>query len=133
MDKVQHFEIPADDTARAQEFYKNTFGWEINQFPMPDGQEYLGMITGPMGDDKMPSEPGFINGGLFKRNPSMPVTGPVIAATVSDINNTLEKVKSAGGEVLTDILPVADMGLYAYIKDTEGNVIGIWQNLKKME
>jgi len=26
-------------------------------------------------------------------------------------------------------MQIADMGLYAYIKDTEGNVIGIWQNL----
>lgn len=26
---------------------------------------------------------------------------------------------------------VGEMGLYAYIKDTEGNTIGVWQSLKK--
>ncbi|MDQ1668085.1 MAG: uncharacterized protein QOE40_146, partial [Actinomycetota bacterium] len=28
--RVVHFEIPADDLARAQEFYRSAFGWEIN-------------------------------------------------------------------------------------------------------
>ncbi len=31
MDKVVHFEIPADDLARANKFYSNLFGWKINQ------------------------------------------------------------------------------------------------------
>ena len=26
---------------------------------------------------------------------------------------------------------VGDMGYYSRVKDTEGNVIGIWQNIKK--
>ncbi|MGN6707852.1 MAG: VOC family protein [Candidatus Nitrosocosmicus sp.] len=29
MPTVQHFEIPADDVNRAQEFYKNVFGWSM--------------------------------------------------------------------------------------------------------
>ena len=28
MDKVIHFEIPVDDAKRAQDFYKNIFGWK---------------------------------------------------------------------------------------------------------
>src|SRR5262245_6589739 len=35
---VMHFEIPADDVARAKNFYEKTFGWTIKAFPMPDGQ-----------------------------------------------------------------------------------------------
>jgi hypothetical protein len=27
MDKVQHFEVPADDMRRAKEFYGEVFGW----------------------------------------------------------------------------------------------------------
>ncbi len=30
MDKVTHFELHADDVSRAQKFYKDIFGWEIN-------------------------------------------------------------------------------------------------------
>ena len=40
---VVHFEIPADDVARAKAFYENVFGWKIKQFPMPaGGPEYWG-------------------------------------------------------------------------------------------
>ena len=31
---IVHFEIPADDTERAKDFYAKTFGWEINKFPI---------------------------------------------------------------------------------------------------
>ena len=33
MDKVQHFEIPADDMARAKKFYGSVFGWRIQDVP----------------------------------------------------------------------------------------------------
>ena len=36
---IMHFEIPADDIARAKAFYEKTFGWKITAFPMPPGQE----------------------------------------------------------------------------------------------
>jgi len=29
MDKVVHFEIPADDVARATAFYGSVFGWDM--------------------------------------------------------------------------------------------------------
>ena len=131
MDKVQHFEIPADDLARAKKFYSKVFGWKINPFSMPGGQEYLGLHTTEVGSDHMPREPGAINGGMFKRSAELPVTGPTIAVTVDDIKKTLNDLKAAGGTVLSEIMNVADMGLYSYVKDTEGNVIGVWQNLKK--
>ena len=36
---IVHFEIPADDVARARAFYENTFGWKIKAFPMPPGSD----------------------------------------------------------------------------------------------
>jgi len=32
MNKVSHFEIPYDDQGRAQKFYQDVFGWQINKF-----------------------------------------------------------------------------------------------------
>jgi len=29
MDKVVHFEIPADDVDRAKDFYGSVFGWQL--------------------------------------------------------------------------------------------------------
>lgn len=130
MDKVQHFEIPADDVARARKFYEQSFGWRTKDWPMPDGGNYVMLHTGPMDDKNMWQETGFINGGMFKRNSKLPVTGPTIAVTVADLEATLGKVKTAGGAVLTETMTVDDMGRYAYIKDPEGNIIAVWQNLK---
>lgn len=131
MDKVQHFEIPADDIARARKFYEGTFGWNTAEWPMPGGEMYIGLRTGPVNEKMMPAEPGYIGGGMFKRKADLPVSSPTIAITVDDINASLEKIKSAGGKILGEVQTVGDMGLYAYAQDTEGNVIGIWQNLKK--
>lgn len=129
MDKVQHFEIPVDDIARAKKFYESAFGWGTMDFPMP-GMQYVGLHTGPVDDKQMWKEAGFINGGMFQRNPKFPLQGPTVAMTVENIDVAIGKVKAAGGTVVMEKMQVADMGLYAYVKDTEGNIIGIWQNLK---
>jgi uncharacterized protein len=131
MDKVQHFEIPADDTARARKFYESTFGWQTSEWPMPDGGVYIGLHTGPTDKDNMAEEKGFINGGMFKRGGEFAAKGVVITPVVEDINATIEKIKVAGGKVLAEPKTIPDMGTYAYIEDTEGNMIGLWQTFKK--
>lgn len=131
MDKVQHFEIPADDISRARKFYESSFGWNTMDFPMPGGTQYIGLHTGPVDENNMWKEPGFINGGMFQRGAGFPLTSPSIAVSVDDIDAALEKIKTAGGSVITDKMEIAGMGLYAYIKDSEGNIVGVWQELKK--
>ena len=47
---IVHFEIPADDTKRAMDFYAKTFGWEFNLFEIPstgsaETDSYYGVIT----------------------------------------------------------------------------------------
>lgn len=130
MNKVQHFEIPVDDTTRARKFYEECFGWKTAVWPMPN-MEYVGMTTGPMDEHNKPQEPSFINGGMFKRGAQFPVTGPTVAVTVDNLEEALAKVTASGGEVVMPAQDIGGMGLYAYIKDTEGNVIGVWQDLKK--
>lgn len=131
MDKVQHFEIPADDLARARKFYEESFGWKTAEWPMPGGGVYVGLHTGPTDEKYMPQEAGFINGGMFKRGGEFAAKGVVITPVVSDMNESLEKVKANGGKVLAEPKTIPDMGIYAYIQDTEGNVIGLWQEIKK--
>lgn len=131
MDKVQHFEIPADDTARARKFYEETFGWNTAEWPMQDGSTYVGLHTGPTDEKYMVKESGFINGGMFKRGGNFAPKGVVITPVVKDINTSIEKVKANGGKIIAEPKIIPDMGIYAYIEDTEGNVIGLWQDLKK--
>ncbi len=130
MDKVQHFEIPADDTKRARGFYEKVFGWKTMDFPMPSG-EYIGLHTGPVDKKNMWKEKGFINGGMFKRGSEFPVKGPTVAVVVADIDESLKKVRALGGKIVMDKKNMGGMGLYAYVEDTENNVIGIWQDLSQ--
>lgn len=131
MDKVQHFEIPADDLTRARKFYESVFDWKTMPFPMPNGTEYVGLHTGPVDEKNMMKEPGFINGGMFKRGGMLPITSPTIAVVVADLDQAIAKIKEAGGTVLMGKMDVAGMGWYAYVKDTEGNIIGVWQDAMK--
>ena len=36
MNRVVWFEIPFDESERAQKFYEDVFGWRINKFPDMD-------------------------------------------------------------------------------------------------
>jgi hypothetical protein len=131
MDKVQHFEIPADDLARARAFYETTFGWKTSDFPMADGSTYVGLHTGPTDDKNMLEEKGFINGGMFKRGGNFPPTSPVITMVVQDIDASLQKAESNGGSTVLGKQEIPGMGYYAYVKDTEGNTVGLFQEIKK--
>jgi len=126
MNKVVHFEIPYDDQQRAQKFYQEVFGWQINKFLDMD---YYLVTTTPSDENMRPKEPGAINGGLLKKDP----TGehPVLVIDVPSIDEHIKKIESAGGKVVMPKMEIGDFGLYARVADTEGNVIGIWQLLKK--
>jgi uncharacterized protein len=124
MDKVMHFEIPTDDLPRAKEFYGSTFGWQLNDV---EGMDYTSVVTSPVDDQQMPTEPGAINGGMTKRGPDTP--SPIITVNVDSIDNALKKVESAGGSTVLSRQEIPGMGAYAYFKDSEGNVLGLWENL----
>jgi len=124
MDKVIHFEIPVDDAKRAQDFYKNIFGWQINAVPDMD---YYFVTTVEADQNMVPKEPGAINGGMLKR--SVPGEQPIIVIQVSSIDEYLKKVTSGGGKVILPKMTVGSFGFYARVLDTEGNVIGLWQTL----
>jgi len=128
IDSVVHFEIPADNLKRAQDFYKKLFGWKIVDMSTM-GMEYFIVRTVETDEHQMPKKPGAINGGLEKRQ--APEAQPVIVIDVKNLDKKLKEVTAAGGKIVKPKMQVGNMGLYARIRDTEGNVIGIWQDIKK--
>lgn len=130
MNKVVHFEIPTDDHARAKQFYGAVFGWELRDMPV-GADVYTLATTTPVDENFQHKEPGAINGGMFQRNPQLPVSNPVITIGVDSIDEHLDKITAAGGHVVLPKGEVPDAGYYAYFKDTEGNVMGLWQSLRK--
>ena len=123
MDKVVHFEVPFDDGERATTFYREAFGWELNAMPQ---FQYVMVTTTPADEQGRPSEPGSVNGGMLGRHG--PITGPVITIAVDDLDDALSRVEKLGGKVAIGRQPVGDMGFSAYFHDTEGNLMGLWQN-----
>ncbi|KWX25964.1 VOC family protein [Mycobacterium sp. LTG2003] len=121
--RVVHFEVPFSDGKRAKDFYQQVFGWQVNEYPE---MNYTGVATGPVAESGMPAEPGYIGGGMFEREPAYP-QGPVITIDVPSIDAALEKIRSLGGEQVGEKTAVGEMGFAAYFKDTEGNVLGLWE------
>jgi uncharacterized protein len=118
MGRVVHFEITADDTTRAREFYK-IFDWQITDANMP-GADYWLAKTGAEKDMG-------IDGAIMPRtyNPQ-----PIIAwISVDNLDDMIEKVKAAGGKVAGERQTVPGVGDTIYITDTEGNTIGLLQPL----
>ncbi|KND48221.1 MAG: Glyoxalase family protein [Parcubacteria bacterium C7867-006] len=129
--RVVHFEIYVDDIERAKKFYTDVFGWEFVDWSGVTGTPYWGVMTAPMGS----TEPG-INGGLMQRQgatvvPDIAVVGYVCTVQVENIDETIKKVESAGGTMAMPKYALGDMAMQAYYKDTEGNIFGVHQVIKK--
>lgn len=112
------FELPADDMGRAMEFYKNAFGWSSLQLPFD---------SAVIDTDGKPVDPARSAGVFTKRNDL--VTQPVLIIPVSSVDEAAEKIKAAGGEMITEKERVGDFGYSAYCKDTEGTIFCVWESL----
>jgi predicted enzyme related to lactoylglutathione lyase len=119
--RVVHFEIPFDDGDRARAFYSQAFDWQM--MPLPE-MGYTIVMSGPSGDAG-PTEPGFINGGMMQREE--PFSGPNLVIDVENLETALKAVGDAGGTTVSEREAVGDMGFVAYFRDTEGNLVGLWE------
>jgi uncharacterized protein len=119
MDKVVHFEIPYDNKDRASKFYSEIFAWRLIDIPE---MEYTMVHAADTDKNNMVIEKGAINGGLFHRDDT--AKNPMVVIGVQSIDETIKKVLSAGGKVVTPKQRIPN-GSYARIADCEGNIIGI--------
>ena len=117
MGRVIHFEITADDMARARKFYE-IFDWNITDSGMP-GAEYWMAKTG---NDAIGID-GAIMPRSYKPQPFIAWIG------VDDLDAMIKKVESAGGKTLGDRQTVPGVGDTIYAIDTEGNTFGMLQPL----
>lgn len=116
---VVHFEIPADDVARAKAFYEKTFGWKIRLFPMSAGDEYYGVTTRQKGEEG-------IDGGLMQRKmPGQPFTNYISVKSIDAMN---QRVQAYGGVVMLPKQEIGKgMGWISAFRDPENNMIGLYQ------
>jgi predicted enzyme related to lactoylglutathione lyase len=123
MPRVVHFEIHAENPKRAIKFYETVLGWTFHKWPGP--WEYWLVTTGPK------EEPG-IDGGLILRRGPGPVEGQgvnafVCTVEVRDLDAAVQAALDAGGATAVPRMAVPGVGWLAYVKDPEGNILGVMQ------
>ncbi len=118
--RVVHFDVYADDVERAIAFYQNVFGWSIEKVAWMD---YWLIKTGE-------GEPG-IDGGLSKRESptqgTVPQFGFTCTVNVEDVHAAFAAAVAAGASEVHKPGPVPGVGYLAYVRDTEGNHLGLMQ------
>ena len=120
MNRPIHFEIHASDPERLVAFYTGVFGWNIQHIPE---MNYWFILTG--------EGPG-IDGGLLQRRGPAPadngtVNGYVCSIHVESVDASLEKALAAGATVALPKMAIPGVGWQAYIKDPDGNLVGLHQ------
>ncbi len=110
MAKIEHFEIPADDLPRAQAFYAEVLGFAYE----PWG-EAMGMLRQPDGEG--------IDGDLHLRGAT---PHPTVVFTVDNIEETVALALERGGQQLGEIQPLDENSRWVYLRDSEGNIIGLY-------
>ncbi len=123
MPRVIHFEIHADDPDRAILFYSTVLGWHFTKWSGP--MDYWLIKTGPH------EQPG-IDGGMMRRHgppPAnmQPVNAYPCTVDVPNIDEYVAKATAHGGTIALAKMPIPGVGWLAYIKDTEGNILGLMQ------
>lgn len=119
---VGWFEIYVEDLDRAEKFYGAVFGYQFTRQPEKDG---MVMSWFPMANDE--NAP-MASGSLVKAaeyGPHKGNGGTVVYFTVEDIEVALENVKNEGAEVTIPKTDIGEHGVFAWVKDSEGNTIAI--------
>jgi predicted enzyme related to lactoylglutathione lyase len=119
-----HFEIHASNPDKSIAFYQALFGWTFERYPVPG--VYYGVITG---DETSRG----INGGLIQRMGPPPADGAAVnswtvTVDVESVDATLAKALELGGTQALPKMTIPHVGYVAYIKDVDGNIVGLHQN-----
>lgn len=118
---ISWFEIPVADFERAKTFYQKIFDFEMPVMEME------GIHMGILLHDR---DGGGVGGTICFGEGYKPAgsDGPKVYLTAGDdLNTVLGRVESAGGKVIlpkTEIAP--GMGHFAFLSDSEGNVVGLY-------
>jgi predicted enzyme related to lactoylglutathione lyase len=106
-----HFELPAQDTDRAQKFYEEVFGWRFRAAYGPVDYRMTEENVQPVGAI-YPSQEG--------------ERGPIVYFDTDDIDATAAQIRERGGQA-DEKAPIPGIGWFARAQDPEGNSISLFQ------
>jgi predicted enzyme related to lactoylglutathione lyase len=111
--KICYIEMPATDIARAADFYKNVFGWNIRK--RGDGSTSF--------DDGVNE----VSGAFVPGRPPSSQVGMLVYILVDNVRATVDKVVAQGGEIVQPVGADAPE-ITARFRDPTGNVLGLYQH-----
>jgi predicted enzyme related to lactoylglutathione lyase len=111
-------ELATHDWQAAKVFYQGLFHWNAFDMPMPEG----GYIMLQKDSDDVAA--------LYQMSPEMAENSPThwtVYFAVDNVDETIEKVTTAGGQLLIGPHNVGDAGRMAVFADPEGSRFAVWQ------
>lgn len=129
--KVTWFSMPANNVQRAIKFYKDAFNWTIEPESKENDDNYSFhvVLTSKSDGNYISDTKGAINGCIVKRETGLPT--PAVLVEVDDLDTAIAKVEGAGGKLMTEKVVMKSLhGTFVLIKDTEGNYVELFQNIR---
>jgi predicted enzyme related to lactoylglutathione lyase len=114
---VVHFEIGFKDIEKAKKFYGPLLGWEFNAYGPAAMISNIGQGGGP----------GMGIGGHLNCLGEPPHNYCVVYALVEDLAASIKQAEKLGGSCMIPPTEVPGMGHFAWLKDPEGNLLGLWK------
>jgi len=110
-------DLGTPDQDAAAEFYGGLFGWSVEEGEDPEatGGYRVAMLKGKA------------IGGVMKLMEEGQPPAWSTYISVADADETVAKVKEAGGNVLFEVMDVLDYGRQSFFADPTGAIVGIWQ------
>ena len=111
--KICYLEIPAKTGEASADFYGSIFGWKIRK--RGDGEIAF-------------DDPNGVSGTWVKESDRTPGEHTRTYIMVDDIGDTLKRIQTAGGRVLTPRKEIGPgMGSFAIFEDPVGNEFGLYE------
>lgn len=114
---IVHVEFSANDREAAGKFYRDVFGWEVQQIP---DMNYA-MYTAGEG----------VGGGLNPVSDTNPAGTTLVHIGTDDIEATLATIEANGGKMTVPKTEIPGMGWFAIFTDPTGNTIGLYQAMEE--
>jgi predicted enzyme related to lactoylglutathione lyase len=117
LSRTEWFDLPVANLADAMSFYEGLLGWRYRQ-----------MENSPVTDYAMIEVDGMLIGGLRKVAASKRQgEAPILYFTVDQLAPQVTRAKELGAEIVGNIVDLGkERGRYQWIRDREGNTIGLW-------
>ncbi|MFD8597882.1 VOC family protein [Kitasatospora sp. NPDC059646] len=105
------FDLSTPDAPRARRFYRDLFGWPVQQL-----DETYALVGADGGEP---------TGGIGQAGPGSPYTGIVVYFPVPDVEAALARAEELGGRRRLEPQSVPGRGRIAVFDDPDGNPVGL--------